>query len=87
MSEAQGPEEARRDWEDAYGAAPLRDGPFETMSGVPVDPVYGDPPYPGAYPYTRGVYPVDVPLAPLDDAHVRGLRHGRRTPTRASRTC
>ena len=42
MSEAQGPEEARRDWEDAYGAAPLRDGPFETMSGVPVDPVYGD---------------------------------------------
>jgi methylmalonyl-CoA mutase N-terminal domain/subunit len=27
------------------------------MSGVPVDPVYGDPPYPGAYPYTRGVYP------------------------------
>ncbi|MEZ0285941.1 MAG: methylmalonyl-CoA mutase family protein, partial [Thermoleophilia bacterium] len=57
MSEAQGPEEARRDWEDAYGAAPLRDGPFETMSGVPVDPVYGDPPYPGAYPYTRGVYP------------------------------
>ena len=57
MSEAQRPEDARRDWEDAYGAAPLRDGPFETMSGVPVDPVYGDPPYPGAYPYTRGVYP------------------------------
>jgi methylmalonyl-CoA mutase N-terminal domain/subunit len=57
VSEGQGPEDARRDWEEAYGAAPLREGPFETMSGVPVDPVYGDPPYPGAYPYTRGVYP------------------------------
>ncbi len=57
MSEGQSREEARRDWEEAYGAAPLREGPFETMSGVPVDPVYGDPPYPGVYPYTRGVYP------------------------------
>jgi methylmalonyl-CoA mutase N-terminal domain/subunit len=57
VSEGQGPEDARRDWEEAYGVAPLREGPFETMSGVPVDPVYGDPPYPGAYPYTRGVYP------------------------------
>ena len=27
------------------------------MSGVPVDPVYGDGPMPGAYPYTRGIYP------------------------------
>jgi methylmalonyl-CoA mutase N-terminal domain/subunit len=57
VSEGQSPEDARRDWEEAYGAAPLREGPFETMSGVPVDPVYGDPPYPGAFPYTRGLYP------------------------------
>ncbi|MEM7322460.1 MAG: methylmalonyl-CoA mutase family protein, partial [Actinomycetota bacterium] len=42
---------------EAYRAAKLRDIPFETMSGVPVDPVYGDGPYPGQYPYTRGVYP------------------------------
>ena len=27
------------------------------MSGVPVDPVYGDGPMPGEYPYTRGIYP------------------------------
>ncbi|MDE0665245.1 MAG: methylmalonyl-CoA mutase family protein [Acidimicrobiaceae bacterium] len=27
------------------------------MSGVPVDPVYGDGPMPGQYPYTRGIYP------------------------------
>ncbi|MFP5450678.1 MAG: methylmalonyl-CoA mutase, partial [Thermoleophilia bacterium] len=26
------------------------------MSGVPLDAVYGDPPYPGQYPYTRGVH-------------------------------
>ena len=42
---------------EAYQSAKLRDVPFETMSGVPVDPVYGDGPYPGQYPYTRGVYP------------------------------
>ncbi len=41
----------------AYDASKLRDVPFETMSGVPVDPVYGEGPYPGQYPYTRGVYP------------------------------
>ncbi len=30
---------------------------FTTMSGVPVDPVYGDGPLPGEFPYTRGIYP------------------------------
>ncbi len=44
-------------WRAAYEASKLRDVPFETMSGVPVEPVYGDGPYPGQYPYTRGVYP------------------------------
>jgi methylmalonyl-CoA mutase, N-terminal domain len=57
VSESPGPADARREWEAAYEASPLRDAPFETMSGVPVDALYGDPPYPGAYPYTRGVYP------------------------------
>ena len=27
-----------------------------TISGIPVDPVYGDAPYPGDYPYTRGIH-------------------------------
>jgi methylmalonyl-CoA mutase N-terminal domain/subunit len=49
--------EAYARYREAYETARLRDVPFETMSGVPVDPVYGDPPYPGQYPYTRGVYP------------------------------
>ena len=44
-------------WREAHDAAEHIDRPFETMSGVPVDAVYGDPPYPGQYPYTRGIYP------------------------------
>lgn len=47
-------EAMREEWRRAYDEAPLRDGPFETMSGVPVDPVYGAPPLPGQYPFTRG---------------------------------
>ena len=43
-------------WAEAYDATPLRDVPFETMSGVPVDPVYGDGPLPGQYPYARGLH-------------------------------
>ena len=42
---------------NARNGASARDVPFETMSGVPVDAVYGDGPYPGQYPYTRGIYP------------------------------
>lgn len=30
---------------------------FTTMSGTPLDPVYGDPPHPGEHPYTRGIHP------------------------------
>ena len=57
MSERAGDEGARAAWREAYEASPHRQASFETMSGVPVEPVYGDPPYPGQYPYTRGVYP------------------------------
>ncbi len=48
---------AKSAWRQAYEAARLRDADFETMSGVPVEPVYGDVPYPGQYPFTRGPYP------------------------------
>ena len=44
-------------WRERYDVANLRDKPFQTMSGVPVEPIYGPGPYPGEYPYTRGVYP------------------------------
>ena len=49
--------EAEAQWRTAFEAAALRDRPFETMSGVPLDGVYGDPPYPGQFPYTRGIHP------------------------------
>ena len=48
---------AYRAYRQSFDQAKLRDVPFETMSGVAVEPVYGDGPYPGQYPYTRGVYP------------------------------
>lgn len=47
---------SKSDWQRQYDATRLRDVPFETMSGVPVDPVYGDGPMPGQYPFTRGLH-------------------------------
>jgi methylmalonyl-CoA mutase N-terminal domain/subunit len=48
----------RERWEEAYGRSSLRDADFETMSGVPVEAVYGpdDGAFPGVEPYTRGPY-------------------------------
>ncbi len=45
-------------WQAAYEASTLRDVDHETMSGIPVEPVYGpeDGEFPGQYPYTRGPY-------------------------------
>ncbi len=58
-------EAARARWERSYAAAGERDTPFETLSGIPLEPLYGPHNtavdvdrigYPGQYPYTRGVY-------------------------------
>ena len=48
----------REQWQAAFDAAPSRDVDFETMSGIPLAPVYGpdDGEFPGVYPYTRGPY-------------------------------
>jgi len=48
----------RDEWRAAFEAAVARDADFSTMSGVPVDAVYGpeDGDFPGRYPYTRGPY-------------------------------
>ena len=45
-------------WHQAFEASTLRKGPFTTMSGVPLEPVYGpkDGEFPGEFPYTRGVH-------------------------------
>jgi methylmalonyl-CoA mutase N-terminal domain/subunit len=44
------------EWHDAYEHSALRDAPFETMSGIPLEAVYGpdDGEFPGQWPYTRG---------------------------------
>ncbi|HEX7520930.1 MAG TPA: methylmalonyl-CoA mutase family protein [Acidimicrobiia bacterium] len=46
-------------WQAAFDAAQQRDADFDTMSGVPVAPVYGpaDGEFPGQWPYTRGPQP------------------------------
>ncbi len=48
----------REQWEAEYAEATLRKDEFETMSGVPVAPVYGpdDGAFPGQFPYTRGIH-------------------------------
>ena len=49
---------AREQWQTAFDTGKVRDEPFTTMSGVPLEPVYGpdDGEFPGVYPYTRGPY-------------------------------
>ncbi len=60
-------EETKKRWEETFSASKLRDYDFETISGIPVDPLYipeGEPAddynekigFPGEYPYTRGVH-------------------------------
>src|SRR6202008_3809433 len=48
----------RAEWQQAFDAASHRSSDFDTMSGVPVDAVYGPESgeFPGQYPYTRGPY-------------------------------
>jgi methylmalonyl-CoA mutase N-terminal domain/subunit len=48
----------RTAWQDSFDRSPKREATFETMSGVPVAPVYGPDgtELPGQFPYTRGPY-------------------------------
>jgi methylmalonyl-CoA mutase, N-terminal domain len=57
--------EQYENWRQKFAAAPQRDADFTTMSGIPLEPLYGPHNvtldldrigYPGEYPYTRGVY-------------------------------
>jgi methylmalonyl-CoA mutase, N-terminal domain len=45
-------------WQQEFDRSPSRGVPFQTMSGVPLEPVYGPDgaELPGQYPYTRGPY-------------------------------
>jgi methylmalonyl-CoA mutase N-terminal domain/subunit len=48
----------RQEWQRAFEQSKIRDAEFDTMSGLPVEPVYGpdDGEFPGQYPFTRGPY-------------------------------
>jgi methylmalonyl-CoA mutase N-terminal domain/subunit len=48
----------RRRWQEDLDRSPSRGVPFETMSGIPLDPVYGPDgaELPGQFPFTRGPY-------------------------------
>jgi methylmalonyl-CoA mutase N-terminal domain/subunit len=50
----------RDQWQQAFDASRTRDADYSTMSGIPLEPVYGPADgsgdYPGVYPYTRGPY-------------------------------
>jgi methylmalonyl-CoA mutase N-terminal domain/subunit len=57
-------DEGQRRWKERYEGAPLReDVDFDTLSSVPLEPLYGPPDvadrigFPGEYPFTRGIYP------------------------------
>jgi methylmalonyl-CoA mutase N-terminal domain/subunit len=63
MGQDERPADEQR-WRDAYESSPHRDADFDTMSGLPLEPLYapiGDAPpdqigWPGQFPYTRGPY-------------------------------
>ena len=48
----------REQWQQAFDDSRLREADYSTMSGIPLEPVYGpdDGEFPGQYPYTRGPY-------------------------------
>ncbi len=48
----------RKIWQEQFDRSPRREARFETMSGVPVEAVYGPDgaELPGQFPYTRGPY-------------------------------
>src|SRR3954447_3744086 len=48
----------RQNWQQAFEQSSTRDTAFETLSGLPLEPVYGpdDGEFPGQFPYTRGPY-------------------------------
>ena len=66
MAQAEGRERWESEYDAALAAGRVRDADFTTLSGEPVEPVYGPPDgsdpdprigWPGQFPFTRGLYP------------------------------
>jgi methylmalonyl-CoA mutase N-terminal domain/subunit len=86
-------EAGRQRWQQRYDAARKRDADFTTLSGVDVDPVYGPPPgitdprfdrigWPGAYPFTRGLYATGYRGRPWTIRQFAGFGNARQTNER-----
>jgi methylmalonyl-CoA mutase N-terminal domain/subunit len=66
-NDAVGTDTPREEWRRGFEATPERDAEFSTISGAPIEPLYGPEEvgpdleervgHPGAYPFTRGPYP------------------------------
>ena len=70
----------RQRWLEAFEASTHRDADFTTMSGIPLEPVYGpdDGEFPGQFPYTRGPYASMYRSKLWTMRMFAGFRHGGR---------
>ena len=86
-------EAGRARWQARYDKARKRDADFTTLSGVPVEPVYGPKPgdtysgfgrigWPGEYPYTRGLHPTGYRGKPWTIRQFAGFGNAKSTNER-----
>ncbi|GAA0978293.1 methylmalonyl-CoA mutase family protein [Acrocarpospora macrocephala] len=84
-------EAGRARWQARYDAASKRNREFKTLSGLPVDPVYGpqaaDPRFerigwPGEYPFTRGLHATGYRGRPWTIRQFAGFGNARQTNER-----
>ncbi len=83
----------RERWQYRFDQAPKREADFTTLSGLPVDPVYGPPPgavvpeferigWPGEFPFTRGLYATGYRGKPWTIRQFSGFGNARQTNER-----
>src|SRR5579859_2805620 len=83
----------RERWQRRFDQAPKREADFTTLSGLPVDPVYGPPPgavvpeferigWPGEFPFTRGLYATGYRGKPWTIRQFSGFGNARQTNER-----
>ncbi len=86
-------EAGRQRWRQRFDAARQRDADFTTLSGTPLDPVYGPPDgddvtgferigWPGEYPFTRGLYPTGYRGRPWTIRQFAGFANAAQTNAR-----
>ncbi len=75
---------ARERWHQAYEAAPKRDADFSTLSGLEVEPAYGEDEseWPGEFPFTRGLYSTGYRGKPWTMRQFSGFGNAQQTNER-----